>query len=91
MSATATPTEEEAATKRRKTTAVGKIVEIIGASDNGWEDAAQVAIDEAKKTIHNIHGIKIQDMTANVDPNTGKITRYKTSVKLSFGIIEEER
>jgi hypothetical protein len=31
-------------------------------------------------------------MTADIDidPNTGKITRYKTSVKLSFGIIEEE-
>jgi len=42
------------------------------------------------KTIHNIHGIKIQDMTADVDPNTGKITRYKTCVKLSFGIMEEE-
>jgi hypothetical protein len=29
-------------------------------------------------------------MTADVDPNTGKITRYKTCVKLSFGIMEEE-
>ena len=50
----------------------------------------KVAIDEAKKTIHNIHGIKIQDMTADVDSNTGRITRYKTCVKLSFGVIEEE-
>lgn len=90
MKAAATSKEEEAITKRR-TPAVAKIVEIIGASNKGWEDAAQVAIDEAKKTIHNIHGIKIQDMTADVDPNTGKITRYKTCVKLSFGIIEEER
>jgi dodecin len=87
MSAKATSTE--GAVTKTRTTAVAKVVEIIGASDKGWEDAAQVAIDEAKKTIHNIHGIKIQDMTADVDPNTGKITRYKTCVKLSFGIMEE--
>ena len=31
---------------------VTKVIEIIGTSQNGWEEAAQVAIDEAKKTIH---------------------------------------
>lgn len=47
-----------------------KVIEIIGTSQNGWEEAAQVAIDEAKKTIHGIHGLEIIDMTAKVDPNT---------------------
>jgi flavin-binding protein dodecin len=28
---------------------VVKIVEIIGSSDKGWEDAAQVALDELKR------------------------------------------
>ena len=28
---------------------VAKVIEIIGTSQNGWEEAAQVAIDEAKK------------------------------------------
>ena len=28
---------------------VAKIIEIIGSSDKGWEDAAQVAVDEAKR------------------------------------------
>jgi len=28
---------------------VAKIIEIIGSSDKGWEEAAQVAVDEAKK------------------------------------------
>lgn len=31
---------------------VVKVIEIIGSSENGWEQAAQVAIDEARKTIH---------------------------------------
>jgi dodecin len=50
-----------------------KVIEIIGSSQNGWKEAAQVAIDEAKKTLHGIHGVEITDMTAKVDPNTGKI------------------
>jgi dodecin len=37
---------------------VAEIIEIIGSSDKGWEDAAQVAIDEARKTIHGITGLE---------------------------------
>ncbi|MGN6632857.1 MAG: dodecin family protein, partial [Nitrososphaeraceae archaeon] len=52
---------------------VAKIIEIVGSSDKGWTEAAQAAVDEAKKTLHGIHGIEIKDMTAKVDPNSGKI------------------
>ena len=52
----------------------------------GREDAAQVAIDEARKTIHGIHGIEVKDMTATVDTNTGKISQFRAGVKVSFGI-----
>lgn len=53
---------------------------------NCREDAAQVAIDEARKTIHGIHGIEVKDMTATVDTNTGKISQFRAGVKVSFGI-----
>lgn len=53
-------------------THVAKIVEIIGTSDKGWKEAAQVALDEAKKTIHGITGLEITDMT--VTPNSAMIT-----------------
>jgi flavin-binding protein dodecin len=65
-------------------THIAKIIEIIGSSDKGWEDAAQVAVDEAKKTLHGIHGVEIIDMTAKVDPNSGKITQYRAAVKVAF-------
>ena len=64
---------------------VAKIIEVIGISSKGWEDAAQTAVNEVKKTVHGIHGIKIQDMTAEVDAS-GRITKYKTTIKLSFGV-----
>ena len=62
------------------------MIEIIGSSESGWEQAAQVAIDEAKKTVHGIHGLEITDMTAKVDPNTGKISEYRAAVKISFAV-----
>ena len=66
-------------------TSVAKIIQVIGISEKGWQDAAQLAITEAKKTVHGIHGIKVQDMTADVD-GSGNIIRYKTTVKMSFGV-----
>jgi dodecin len=65
-------------------THVAKIVEIIGSSDKGWEEAAQVAIDEAKKTIHGITGLEVTDMTAKVDPRSGMISQYRAAVKISL-------
>jgi hypothetical protein len=67
-------------------THVAKIIELIGSSDKSWEDAAQVAVDEARKTIHGIHGIEVKDMTATVNTNTGKISQFRAGIKVSFGI-----
>ncbi|HKG70987.1 MAG TPA: dodecin family protein [Nitrososphaeraceae archaeon] len=72
------------------TTRVSKIVEIVGTSNKSWEDAALVAIEEARKTIRGIRGIKIKDMTARVDPDTGRLVEYRTSVNLSFGVMDED-
>ena len=67
-------------------THVAKVIEIVGSSDKSWEDAAQVALAEATKTIHGITGIELTDTTARVDPNTGKITEYHSTVKIAFGV-----
>ena len=67
-------------------THIAKIIEIVGSSDKSWDDAAQMALAEATKTIHGITGIELTDMTAKVDPNTGKITEYHSTVKIAFGV-----
>jgi flavin-binding protein dodecin len=46
----------------------------------------QVALNEAKKTIHGITGIEVEDMTAKVDPTSGNIIEYHTAVKIAFGV-----
>ena len=67
-------------------TQVAEVIEVVGNSDKSWQDAAQVALEEAKKTIHEITGLEVGDMTAKVDPNTGNITEYHTAVKIAFGV-----
>ena len=65
---------------------VAKIIEIVGSSERGWSEAAQEALDEAKKTINGITGLEVNDITAKVDPSSGKITEYRVGVKIAFGV-----
>ncbi|MFL6376743.1 MAG: dodecin family protein [Nitrososphaeraceae archaeon] len=67
-------------------TRIADVIELVGSSDKSWQDAAQVALEEAKKTIHGITGVEITDMTAKVDPNSGNITEYHTGIKVAFGV-----
>ena len=62
-------------------TRIASVIELVGSSDKSWQDAAQAALDEAKKTVYGITGVEITDMTAKVDPNSGNITEYHTAIK----------
>ena len=60
------------------------VLELMANSTKSWEDAAQQAVTEASKSLHNIRSVYIQDMSATVE--NGKITAYRVTVKLSFEI-----
>ena len=40
-----------------------KVVELVGQSDKSWEDAVQVAVKEAAKTIRHISGVEVLNWT----------------------------
>ena len=63
---------------------VAKVIELVGKSDKGWEDAAANAVKSAARTIHGISGVEVQNMTAKV--KDGKIVEYKTTVKIAFEV-----
>lgn len=63
---------------------VGKVIELIGSSDKGWEDAANQALAKANETLGGISGIEVTDMTATVEG--GKIVKYKTAIKVVFTV-----
>jgi dodecin len=65
---------------------IAKIIEVVGSSEKGWSEAAQAALDEAKKTITGITGLEVVDKTAKVDHGSGKIIDYRIGVKIAFGV-----
>jgi hypothetical protein len=65
-------------------TRVAKIIELVGESPRSWDEAAQNAVQEAGKTVHNMTGIEITNWTAPVE--NGRIARYRVDVKLAFAV-----
>lgn len=63
---------------------VVKVVELVGESKTDWQDAVQNAVEDAAKTIDNISGVEVYNLTANVE--NGKVTEYKANVKVAFAV-----
>lgn len=61
-----------------------KVVELIGESDESWEDAARQAINDASETIEGISGIDIVSQTGKIEND--EIAQYRTTVHLSFPV-----
>ena len=61
---------------------VVKILELIGSSPDGWNEAVQNAVTEAAKTVKNIKGVHVKRCTAKVEDN--KIVKYNANVKIAF-------
>ena len=66
---------------------VVKIVELVGSSDKGWEEAIENAVNLAAKTIRNIRGVNVVGWTGKVEGS--KIVEYRANTKISF-VVEEE-
>jgi dodecin len=65
---------------------VAKVIELVGRSKVGWEDAASNAVHEASKTVTNITGVEVINCTGTVAG--GKISDYKATVKIAFGLTD---
>ncbi|SDC02124.1 dodecin family protein [Ruegeria marina] len=59
-----------------------KVIEVLANSPGGFDQAAQEAVAQASKTVHNIKSIYIKEMNARVE--NGKITSYGVNAKISF-------
>lgn len=63
---------------------VVKVVELVGESQQSWDDAARNAVAEAARTIQGITGVEVLNWTANV--NAGNVVEYKANVKVAFQV-----
>jgi flavin-binding protein dodecin len=63
---------------------VGKIIELVGTSSKGFEDAINEAVRRSSRTVKNIRGVDVVAQKAIV--RDGKVTEYRVNLKLSFGV-----
>ena len=63
---------------------VAKVVTIIGSSPESFAKAADAAVQEAAKTLRGITGAHVVSMSAEVEGD--RITEYRTTVNIAFGI-----
>ena len=63
---------------------VAKVVTIIGSSPESFAKAAEVAVQEAAKTLRGISGAQVVSMSAEVEGD--RITQFRTTVNIAFAI-----
>lgn len=61
---------------------VYKIIELVGASPNSWEEAVQNVVAKAAKTLRDLRIVEVVQLDAKIDGD--KIILYRAKVKLSF-------
>lgn len=65
---------------------VAKVIELIGVSEKGWEDAVREGVRKASQTVDNITGVEVVNFTAKVE--NGELTVYKANLKVVFGLTD---
>ena len=61
---------------------VVKVLELVGESHRGWQDAVENAVALAAETVDDITGVEVYNLTANVED--GRIREYKANIKVAF-------
>jgi dodecin len=61
-----------------------KVIELVGISDENWQDAVDNAVQRAAKTVRNIQGVDVLGWPGKVEE--GKIVEYRANVKISFTV-----
>lgn len=61
---------------------VVKVIELVGQSENSWEEAVRMAVAEAAKTVRHITGVEVLNWTGEVED--GRIKQYRADVQLAF-------
>jgi dodecin len=63
---------------------IAKVITVIGNSPDGFAEAAQVAVQEAAKTLRGITGADVISMSCEVEGD--RITTFRTTVNIAFAV-----
>ena len=63
---------------------IAKVITVIGNHPESFAQAAQVAVQEAAKTVRGISGADVLSMSCEVEGD--QITMYRTTVNIAFAV-----
>ena len=63
---------------------IAKVIRVIGQSEASYAEATRVAVREAAKTVRDIHGAHVVEMSAVVEND--EIVLFRTTVDIAFGV-----
>ena len=63
---------------------IAKVITVIGQSPESFAKAADVAVQEASKTLRGISGAHVVSMSAVVEND--RISEYRTTVDIAFAL-----
>lgn len=61
---------------------VYKVIEIVGSSTKSSDDAIEMAIAKAGKTLHNLDWFEVEEIRGNIVSN--KVSHYQVKLKVGF-------
>jgi flavin-binding protein dodecin len=69
--------------------AIAKVVELIGSSEKGFDDAIKGIINRANKTLRNLTGLEI--ISQKVKINKDKSLEYRVKAKILFLLDDKKK
>ena len=61
---------------------VYKVIELVGTSEESWEEAAKNAVETASKSLKNLRIAEVNKLDLKIED--GKVAAYRTKLSLSF-------
>ena len=61
---------------------VYKVIELVGTSEESWEQAAENAVRRASRSLRDLRIAEVIEMDLQIDD--GEVVTYRTKVKVSF-------
>ena len=67
---------------KQKSDSVYRIVDVVGVSEESWEEAGRNAVETAAGSLRDLRVAEVTKMDMRVE--NGKVTAFRTRVALSF-------
>ena len=63
-----------------------KIIELVGTSDQSWEEAARTAVETASESLKDLRIAEVTKLDLTIED--GKITSYRARINVSFKYVK---